>query len=196
MAAMDGREDMSRTSPAAKLTHDDFLSFPDDGLRHELIDGEHYVTPSPSTKHQRVSRELLLELGNYLRAHAIGEVFGAPFDVVLSFHDVVEPDLLVVLSEQSEILTPTHVKGAPAILVAILSPGTRRIDERIKRALYDRVGVQEYWLVDPDRDEITSCRRSHAGALDVETRLARASGDLLTSPLLPEFSVQLGTLFR
>lgn len=151
---MDGRNEMTRTSPT-KLTYDDFLSFPDDGLRHELIDGAHYVTPAPSIKHQRILRELLLALGAYFETTPIGEVFCAPADVVLSDHDVVEPDLLVVLSDQADIITEKHVRGAPAIVVEILSPTTRRVDLQVKRDLYDRVGVLEYWLVDPDRDTMT-----------------------------------------
>ena len=77
-----------------KLTYDDFLLFPDDGKRHELIDGEHYVTPSPNTKHQRVSGNLHWLIRIYLEAHQIGRIFYAPFDVVFSHFDVVEPDLL------------------------------------------------------------------------------------------------------
>ncbi len=128
----------------ARLTYQDFLSFPDDGQRHELIDGEHYVTPSPATKHQRISRELLVALDLYLHQSGLGEVFYAPFDVVLSNYDVVEPDLLVVLDHQRDIVTEQHVRGAPAIVVEILSPGTRRRDQTIKRDLYARVGVREY----------------------------------------------------
>ena len=132
---MDTRHDM-RPAALPKLTYDDFLSFPDDGQRHELIDGEHYVTPSPATRHQRIHARLQGALFAYLRGSPIGEVFSAPFDVVLSNHDVVEPDLLVILSSQTEILTPQHVRGAPAIVVEILSPSTRRRDEMLKRALY------------------------------------------------------------
>src|SRR5947207_6378893 len=92
MSGMPGSEDLK---PAGvKLTYDDFLLFPDDGMRHELIDGEHYVTPSPSTKHQTVSVTLTVLIGGWLDAHPIGRVYHAPFDVVFSRFDVVEPDLL------------------------------------------------------------------------------------------------------
>jgi Uma2 family endonuclease len=76
-------------SPGVKLTYDDFVKFPDDGLRHELIDGEHYVTPSPNTKHQRVSINLTVLIGSWLERNAIGQLFHAPFDVVFSHYDVV-----------------------------------------------------------------------------------------------------------
>jgi hypothetical protein len=84
------------TTPSVKFTYEDFLNFPDDGKRHEIIDGEHYVTPSPNTKHQRVAMRLSLVLAGCLNAHPLGEVFAAPFDVVFSDLDVVEPDLLYV----------------------------------------------------------------------------------------------------
>src|SRR5689334_23752760 len=128
IAARSGQPMASETS-ARKLTYDDFVNFPDDGQRHELIDGEHYVTPSPASKHQRVSGRLFGELYGFLKQTPIGEIFHAPFDVVLSRFDVVEPDLLIVLNGQSDLITEKHVRGAPAIVVEILSPGTRRVDE-------------------------------------------------------------------
>ena len=79
-----------------KLTYDDFLLFPDDGKRHEIIDGEHYVTPSPNTRHQLVLGRLHLDVANWLESHPIGHVFLSPYDVVFSHFDVVEPDLVYV----------------------------------------------------------------------------------------------------
>ncbi|MGH7230207.1 MAG: Uma2 family endonuclease, partial [Nitrospiraceae bacterium] len=85
---------MSSQSHPVKLTFEDYLHFPDDGKRHELIDGDHYVTPSPTTKHQRISRNLLIVLHAFVSQRRLGEVFSAPYDVILSDVDVVEPDLL------------------------------------------------------------------------------------------------------
>jgi len=182
-------------APGAKLTYDDFLSFPDDGLRHELIDGEHYVTPSPTTKHQRVSRDLLIWLAGCLRASGRGEVLAAPFDVVLSWYDIVEPDLLVILNDQAQILTDKHVRGAPAIVIEILSPGTRGRDETAKRQLYETSGVREYWMVDPEREVVTLCRRLHGGGFAHAIVLSAAGAAVLTSPLLPGLSLALPDLF-
>ena len=80
---------MKPASPGVKLTYDDFLLFPDDGQRHELIDGEHYVTPSPIPRHQRIVGNLYWLIRSFLERHSIGEVFGAPVDIVLSHFDVV-----------------------------------------------------------------------------------------------------------
>lgn len=83
-------------SPAAdvdsRLTYDDFVYFPDDGKRHEIIDGVHYVTPSPDVRHQAIVVRLVVEIATYLKHHPIGRVFVSPLDVVLSHHDIVEPD--------------------------------------------------------------------------------------------------------
>jgi Uma2 family endonuclease len=195
IVVMDGDDHMQPVS-ATKLTYEDFLGFPDDGQRHELIDGVHFVTPSPATKHQRVSGRLFACLFNYLRLHPIGEVFSAPFDVVLSNHDVVEPDLLVVLADQSAIVTDQHVRGAPALVIEILSPGTRRTDEGAKSRLYDRVGVREYWLVDPVRDVIVVRRRSPDGPLAPTAEWSRQEGSAAGSPLLPGLSLPLEELFQ
>jgi Uma2 family endonuclease len=178
----------------AKLTYDDFVNFPDDGQRHELIDGEHYVTPSPATIHQRLVGRLHLALGNWLQSHPIGEVFPAPFDVVLSPHDIVEPDLLVVLSDQSDIVTAAHVRGTPALVVEVLSPGTRRRDTGLKRRLYDRAGVREYWLVGPDDRTVTVWHRASDGSFAADAPLRDA--DVISSAVLPGFSLGLHALFR
>jgi Uma2 family endonuclease len=180
---------------SAKLTYDDYLRFPDDGLRHELIGGVHYVTPSPATVHQRLVGRMHHALYGYLEARGLGEVFTAPFDVVLSVHDVVEPDLLVVLSDQHEILTEANVRGAPAIVIEIASPTTRRRDEGMKRALYERARVQEYWFVDPDARSVTVRRRT-AGETLARAQTTLGLEAVLTTPLLPGFSLALAKLFR
>ena len=85
---------MKPANPGVKLTYDDYVHFPDDGLRHELIDGEHYVTPTPIRKHQAIATNLVGSIWNYLREYPVGRVFTAPFDVILSDFDVLATDLL------------------------------------------------------------------------------------------------------
>ena len=186
------RGERMKPAPAQKLNYEDFLRFPDDGLRHELIDGEHYVTPSPATVHQRLLG-LHVAVYVYLQTHSIAEVFLAPFDIVLSPHDVVEPDLVVVLREQANIVGEQNATGAPALVVAVLSAGTRRRDKGIKLRLYDRVGVREYWLVDPAVSTVVAHRRQPPGGLAAEPSLDLE--DLLASPLLPGFHLPLRDLF-
>ena len=188
--------DHVRPGAGVKLTYDDFVLFPDDGKRHELIDGEHYVTPSPNTRHQRISGRLYLLIANWLEEHPIGQVFYAPFDVVMSDFDVVEPDLLYMSNERaSAVITPQHVRGTPELIIEIASRGTRKRDETIKRALYDRAGVTEYWVVDPEIDAVRVYRRSGERFGRV-VELSREAGDRLTTPLLPGLEMPLSRLFQ
>ena len=185
------------SSPArdTRLTVDDFMLFPDDGKRHEIIDGVHYVTPSPVTRHQAISGRLHLSLGNFLAEQPqLGRVFYAPFDVIFTRWDVVEPDLLVIAGDQLDILTIKNVQGAPAIVVEILSPGTRKVDESIKRRLFERGGVREYWLIDPELDIVKVYRRESDGSFPRVAELSRESADTLTSDVLPGWSLALTRL--
>ena len=191
---MPGSDEMK---PAGvKLTYDDFLLFPDDGMRHELIDGEHYVTPSPNTKHQTVSMTLAVLIGGWLERDPIGRIYHAPFDVVFSRFDVVEPDLLYLSNDRAaDVLTPQHVHGAPDLVIEIGSPGTRARDETKKRALYERTGVTEYWFVDPEIDVVRIYRRS-GERFTRPVELSRETNDVLTTSLLPGLELPLDRLFR
>jgi Uma2 family endonuclease len=193
---MEGEGGMQANAQKRRLTYDDFLLFPDDGMRHELIDGEHYVTPSPNLRHQELVGRLHFEIELYLRqTRGCGRVFVAPLDVVFTRWDVVEPDLLFVTDDQKEILTTNNVQGAPSLVIEVLSPSTRRTDEHAKRQLFERGGVREYWLVDPDAGNLTVYRRTAGGALPMTCRLSAAAHDVLTTPLLPAFTLGLGDLF-
>jgi Uma2 family endonuclease len=192
---MSGRDEEMRTNPGVKLTYDDFLLFPDDGKRHELIDGEHYVTPSPSRKHQAIVWNLITMIGPYLEAHPVGRAFAAPFDVVFSNFDVVEPDLLFISNARLEVLTTKNVQGAPNLVVEIGSPGTRRRDEIIKRKLYERFGVEEYWVIDPEIETIAVYR--HVGETYQRVlELTVERNDTLTTSLLPQLTLPLQQIFK
>jgi Uma2 family endonuclease len=191
------REDDVKANPArVKLTYDDFLLFPDDGKRHELIDGEHYVTPSPNMKHQAISGNLHFMIRSWLEQHPVGRIFYAPFDVVFTNVDVVEPDLLYLShARASQFLTEKHVTGAPDIVVEIGSPGTRKRDETIKRRLYERSGVSEYWVVDPDL-ELVRVYSNQDGQFGRARELSAEAGDILTTPHLDGLSLPLHKIFE
>ena len=196
MELMPGHDGALPNPHGVKLTYDDFVLFPDDGLRHELIDGEHYVTPSPNTKHQKVSLNLTLRLGSWLEQHSLGQIFYAPFDVVFSHFDVVEPDLLYLSHERAaQVLTDANVQGVPELVVEIGSPTTRRRDETIKRALYERAGVLDYWVVDPELDVVRVYRRD-GERFARPHELSAEAGDVLTTPLLPGLELTLDDVFR
>ncbi len=187
---------MTPSSPGVKLTYDDFVQFPDDGQRHELINGEHYVTPAPNAKHQTVSVNLTVLIGSWLERNPVGRLFHAPFDVVFSNFDVVEPDLLYVSNARAaEVLTAQHVRGVPELVVEIGSPGTRKRDETIKRRLYEHAGVSEYWIVDTELDAIRVYRRDGDTFARV-IELSADAGDTLTTSLLPGLEIHLTRVLR
>jgi Uma2 family endonuclease len=142
-----------------RLTWDDYGAFPEDGQRHEIIDGEHYVAASPFLNHQSILANLRFQLYSQINEHRRGSVFPAPTAVQLSPHDIVEPDLLVVLSEHASYLTQPKVDGPPDLVVEILSPSSRRKDRDLKLRLYRRAGVGEYWIVDPQSRQVEQYRR-------------------------------------
>lgn len=183
-------------TPGARLTYEDFLLLPADGLRHEIVDGKHLVSPSPNRRHQVLVGRLHFEIERFLRDHpGTGAVFLAPFDVVLTRWDVVEPDLLFVAGDQAGILTDANVQGAPALVIEVLSAGTRRTDEHDKRKLFDRCGVREYWLVDPDREVVSVFRRAAGGFFPRVAERTREGHDVLTTPLLAGLTIALSELF-
>jgi len=196
MELMSGHDGALPNPRGVKLTYDDFVLFPDDGLRHELIDGEHYVTPSPNTKHQKIVLRLAARILNWVEGHAIGQVFVAPFDVIFTKFDVVEPDVLYMSNGRAaEILTDANVQGVPELVVEIGSPSTRRRDETVKRLLYERAGVSEYWVVDPELDVVRVYRRE-GERFARPAELSAAAGDVLTTTLLPSLELQLVDVFR
>ena len=176
-----------------KLTYEDYVLFPEDGLRHEILDGEHYVTPAPFIRHQLVSGRLHSRLGPFIEKHRLGVVLYAPVDVILSPHDIAQPDLLFISHERAGILTEPNVQGAPDLVIEILSKKTRRRDEHLKLELYGRYGVLEYWMVDPERRG-TKIYRRDGGRLRL---IAEVSvGGALTTPLLPGLEIPLAEIFE
>jgi Uma2 family endonuclease len=124
----------------------------------------------------------------------VGAVFGSPLDVVFSHFDVVEPDVLFVSDAKRKIFTPKNIQGAPDLVVEVGSPGTRRRDELIKHQLYERFGVSEYWVVDPDLDAIKVYRLADGRYTEV-SELTLRDGDVLTTPLLPGLELSLDEIF-
>ena len=174
-----------------KLTYQDYANTPDDE-RYELLDGVLLVVPAPNIPHQRTHRKSGVQITTFVDRHELGEVFLAPTDVVLSDTEVVQPDVLFISKEREHIITEANIQGAPDLVVEILSPSTAKHDWQAKRDLYAKHGVKEYWLADP-ANKIVWIMLLRDGALEiVETY---ASGDVLTSPTLKGFEVNVDDLF-
>ncbi|MBX2915463.1 MAG: Uma2 family endonuclease [Cyclobacteriaceae bacterium] len=122
-----------------------------EGTLAEVIDKTLYLSPTPITAHQRIVRKLSTEIDSYLTDKSIGELFFAPFDVFLdSDSNAVQPDLLVVLNTNKHIIDEAGtIHGVPDLIIEVLSPGNKKHDLITKKALYEKFGVKEYWVVDP-----------------------------------------------
>jgi Uma2 family endonuclease len=171
-----------------RLTYEDYCLLPNDGKRYEIMDGELFVTPSPDFRHQIVVTRLTRYLSAHVEDNKLGLVFVAPFDVVFSQFDVVEPDILYVSKARSSVLTKKNVQGAPDLVIEVLSESTGKIDRTTKLKLYARFEVLEYWIIDPDNPSAEIYRRQ-GGSLELVSRLD--SQGSLTSPLLLGFSLPL-----
>ena len=133
-----------------KWTYEDYARLPDDGNRYEVLDGELYVSPSPRTRHQVVSRNLEFLLHAHVNERGLGEVFDAPIDVIFAPTMVAVPDIVFVAAGRKSIITGRAIEGAPDLIVEILSPSSVRQDRVVKAALYARHGVRHYWIIDPE----------------------------------------------
>jgi Uma2 family endonuclease len=190
---------MSSVAAAQRVwTYRELVALPEDQLRHELIDGEHLVTPSPAIPHQVILWNLTQLLGPYLRANPIGTALAGPVDVKFSLFTVMVPDLVYFTAERfARVVNAKHATAAPDLVVEILSPGTRRRDKGRKRAIYDREGVREYWIVDPEARSITALRRPRPDAALTHVTTATLAADAtLESPVFPGLRIPLREVFR
>ena len=182
---------MTSHNPAIKFTYEDYLHTPDD-KRYELIDGELILAPAPRRDHQTVEVRLGSRLHLFVDENELGVVYFAPRDVVFSDTNIVQPDLLFISNERMHIDTEAEVWGGPDLVVEILSPSTEARDRTVKRALYARHGVNEYWIVDPDARTIAVQFLGEQGFEPVATY---GEGDTLVSPTLPGFSILVDEVF-
>ena len=179
------------TRGAVRQTYQDYCATPDDE-RYELLDGNLMMVPAPNMKHQWVLGRLHSELDRFTREHGLGKVYVAPCDVVLSDTDVVQPDLLFISRAREHTITDENVRGAPDLVIEILSPSTADRDLGCKHELYGRHGVLEYWIVDP-LAETVAVHRQGGGRLEVAETFGR--GDTLRTALLDGLQLELDDVF-
>ena len=149
----------------SQITWHDVQQMPDDGNRYEAIAGELHVTPAPSVRHQQVSKRLERALYEIAEDTGAGEVLHAPVGVEFSSTgEGVQPDIVVIAAARRGIIDEDWIRGAPDIVIEILSPGTQRRDRGVKLKLYERQGVEEYWIVDP-ASRAVAVWRFHGGAV-------------------------------
>jgi Uma2 family endonuclease len=142
------------TSVKAMLTYHDYVALPDDGRRYEILDGELNVTAAPNRAHQWVILRLAVALHAYVTSQRLGEIYTAPFDVILAETTIVQPDIIFVANERLTIFSDRGVDGAPTLAIEVLSPSTAHVDRGKKLQLYARYGIPYYWVVDAGRRSI------------------------------------------
>lgn len=129
-----------------------FKSLPE-GTRVQLIENMIVMEPAPAYAHQGIAGKLYREIAGFAEKNKLGEVLHAPFDVYLDQENVFQPDILFVAAERLKMIRPNGLYGAPDLVAEILSPATRQYDREEKMQVYERCGVKEYWLIDPDTRE-------------------------------------------
>jgi len=170
-----------------RYTYADYCKLPDEP-RVELIDGVFCpMTPAPTGKHQIIIGNLYFRLRLHLQARGSGRVYLSPFDNILDDHNVVQPDVMLMLEERRHLVVEEGLRAAPDLVIEVLSPSTARRDRTVKHDLYFRFGAQEYWLVDPKKETMEVRRGS-------ESRLY-AGSEVLTTPLLPGLELPLAQVF-
>jgi Uma2 family endonuclease len=174
-----------------KYSYREYQNFPADGNRHEIIDGTHYRSPAPSTKHQTVSRRLQFQLYRQIEETKLGLVFDAPTDVELSKHDILQPDIIVVMNDRRRMVLPKRIVGVPNLVVEILSESNPSQDRVLKFEMYQRVGLPEYWIVDPEEESIEQWTIQN-GAYQMQS----TSRERIESRTLPGIAVELANLWQ
>ena len=182
---------MSTQPQPRSFTYRDYLNTPDD-VRYQLIDGSLVREPAPTIPHQGVSRNLLSLLWPFVRDNGLGEVFAAPTDVYLSDTNIVQPDVLFVSAARTHLITERDVHGAPDLAIEIASSSTERRDRQVKREIYARHGVSEYWLVHPVHRTVETFRLENGRFVAAGSYRGT---DAFTTPLLPGLRIELDAVF-
>ncbi|MBI4632169.1 MAG: Uma2 family endonuclease [Chloroflexi bacterium] len=163
-----------------------------EGEHFEVIEGIRTMAPSPSRFHQYALTKLASQLETFVTRENLGTVLVAPFDVYFSEDEFVQPDILFVAKDHSERLTDHGVRGAPDLVIEIVSPGSTRMDRITKRNLYAKHGVPEYWIISPNEQTIE--------VLTLQNRKYETAGfyeedDSIASPTLIGFSCVVRDIF-
>lgn len=176
------------------LTVADLDVCPEDGNRYELIEGELFVSRAPRLPHQRALQFLQLTLGKYVEGNPIG-ILVPGAGAVFSEYDAVIPDLVFVRNERWEkIVANDRFVGAPDLVIEVLSPGpeNRQRDLAVKRQLYAKYGVEEYWVVDVE-NRLVLIHRLAGQTLEQVASLKE--DDEIASPILPGLSLRVNSIF-
>lgn len=179
---------------STRLTAEEYFALPPTEKRTQLIDGE-IVETEASLRHQRITGEIYAELRSWLRQNPGQGEAGIPVNVHLDDRNVFAPDVWWVPEASRPARDATRIVGPPALAVEVRSPSTWRYDVGTKRATFERLGLSELWLVDTQANSVLVYRRSTAKADRFDVALELEATEVLTTPLIPGFSLVLAALF-
>ena len=188
---------MVTAKPKGKYTYADYAATPE-GERWELIDGVLYhMAAAPNTKHQTVSLFLGAPMDAYILPRRLGLLYRVPFALMLSETNTVEPDLLYVSAERRHIITARGCEGIPDLVVEILSPSNSANDLAVKRELYARYGIPEYWILDPVGETVLALTEPviNDGIGEYTAEARRPIGDTLTTDRIPGLAIAVADIF-
>jgi Uma2 family endonuclease len=172
-------------------TYEDYRKLPE-GAPYQLIGGELVLTPAPGTYHQIIAMKLGVQMVNFVSSKERGMVLFTPVDVYLEETETYQPDIIFIARERMEIIEPARISGAPDLVVEILSPTTAYYDLRKKYKVYERTGVKEYWIVDPEEKSVqVFLSKEGKFVLDQEV----AGQGAVSSRILEGFTVSLESIF-
>lgn len=176
-----------------QMTAEEYFQLPAGPPYSQLIDGRLVMSPSPFFFHQSLVLAIATEFRNFLRKNRVGVVQIAPSDVHLDGGNVFQPDVYFVRNERRTLIDRQGLKGAPDLVVEVISGRTARIDLGPKKRIYAESGVLEFWAVFPDEEEI----EVYDLPISVETPARRfGRGDTIATPLVPGLEIPLDLLFE
>ncbi len=178
--------------PQGQWTYADYAALTAEGEYFEIINGVVYMSLAPNLGRQGSNLRILIQLYDYIEKPGLGRVFGAPVDVELAPKIVVQPDVVVVLKENLDILHPSHIIGRPDLVVEIISPSTAGYDRRVKQDMYSQYGIPEYWIADPASKTVELLRLD--GAAYVSQGVYQGQAQLPTR-IIPSFPVAVAEFF-
>lgn len=179
-------------TPAQRLwTYDEMVAeLPETNLPMELWDGEIVISPTPTPSHQTIVGSFYRAIDGFVREHKAGRVFPSPLDVVLSEHRVVQPDVFFVANANREIIQD-RIRGVPDLVMEVISQGSWKRDRVEKKALYEQVGIAEYWIIDPESRSVEVFALAK-GVYQLNSRAV--DSEIAKSRLLAGFKVSFGQL--
>jgi Uma2 family endonuclease len=180
--------------PAVKEKHNikDYKLLPE-GAPYQLIDGELVMTPAPTTFHQIISGRIFIKMTAFVKEKGAGLVLYAPVDIYLDDENAFQPDLVFVSKQRRDIVKDDGIHGAPDTVIEILSPATAYYDMKKKYKIYEKFGVKEYWIVDPEMKNVELFSLSEQGKYQMNADVTGQGA--VTSGILAGFEISLDEIF-